>query len=364
MIEVIPKPVDWLSPHPRNSRTHTDDQIVAVSRAIETYGFTQPVVATPGGVILIGHGRVAAAKALGLAEVPVVVLAGLSDADERALIIADNRLAEVSFWDKDILGEELAWLLGEEFDITLTGWDMGEAKPVRPEAEAPAAGEPVTAPGDVWRLGKSLIACGSAGAVEAALAARSGDKRHPPTIGLLGPSALDSPAGEATLLAGCPVLYWWTDQDGAADAGDALAAAGYQTRAQIVAVRESVEAGGRWREQHAAAWYAVRRGATGHWRGLRDQTTVWRVEGRGLPLDCWRRPMLNHLAKGYGALLPDLGRAEALIAAASCGRAVYATEADPATVDRAVKRWEAYTGQTAFDAAGVSFRERATPSGE
>ena len=362
------RPTASLKPHPRNSRRHSDDQIVAIARGIEAFGWTQPIAIDEDGTVLIGHGRLEAAKSMGLDEVPVVVMAGLSDEQKRGLIIADNRLAEQSSWDKDVLQEELRFLLGGSFDLTLTGFDLGEVRSIREPKEPEAQGAAVTAVGEVWRLGHSLIAVGGQAALGALLTAAEpiAGAWGPggPSLAIIGPDLADGDA-QAVLEAGCPVIYWWAPVGAAAAAGEALEAASYEVRAQIVAMRERSPAGGRWRQQHSCAWYAVRKGRTASWRGLRDQTTLWHVgEEAGLPLECIRRPLVNHLAPQRGALMAGVGDGNGLIAAASCGRAVYAFEEDPHTVDAAIRRWQAYTGLSAVEvASGEGFGERVMRQG-
>ena len=343
-------PTAKLLPYARNARTHSDDQVAQIAASIAEFGFTNPILAGSDGIIVAGHGRLAAAQKLGLDVVPVVVLDHLSATQRRALVIADNRIAEKGGWDKEILGDELRWLLAERFDVSLTGWDLGEVRIAGEAAEDEGAGT-VTVPGDVWSLGDSRVACGADEAAGAVL----GAAKAVPGIALL--RGVPAATG-AALAAGCAVVYWWHEQAEAADSFDALEAAGYDTRAQIAAVHTAPAPGGRWRAQHVCAWYAVRQKATASWVGGRKQATVWQVEGKGLPLECWRRPMLNHTARGAAVLVPGLPDAEPLIAAASCGRTVLAWEPNPALVDGAIRRWEAYTGHVARDAEGRSFSDR------
>lgn len=164
--------VDALQVCPRNARTHSAKQIKQIAESIRTFGFVNPVLIDDQDGIVAGHGRVEAALKLGLSTVPVIRLAHLSRAELRAYTIADNRLAELAGWDKDILALELADLVIDcDFDVSVTGFDHAEVdlaiqdhdKSPGPEDEVPSAPEPgksITRPGDLWILGEHRIVCG------------------------------------------------------------------------------------------------------------------------------------------------------------------------------------------------------------
>jgi hypothetical protein len=115
-----------LKPYPRNARTHSRKQLKQIAAAIKEFGFTNPVLIDESDQIIAGHGRVAAAKLLGLAEVPTLQLSHLSPLQKRAYILADNRLAEKAGWDKEILAVELQGLLDDGFEVVLTGFEVPE----------------------------------------------------------------------------------------------------------------------------------------------------------------------------------------------------------------------------------------------
>jgi DNA modification methylase len=165
------RPVSTLRPDPRNARTHSKHQVDQIVASIRQFGFVNPILADPDGRIIAGHGRVMAAKAMGLTEVPTIHIHGLSEAQKRALRIADNKIALGAGWDIDILKLELAELgsLDLDFDISVTGFSTGELD-VIPNGgadpdddvvpEAPAL--PRTRPGDIWILGEDRVGCGDA----------------------------------------------------------------------------------------------------------------------------------------------------------------------------------------------------------
>ena len=193
-LQVTERAVGDLKPHPKNARTHSDRQLHQIAKSIESFGFTVPVLIDDQGVILAGHGRVAAARTMGLQAVPTILIGDLSDEQKRAYIIADNRIAQLSGWDADLLAEEFAALAehaeGLEFDLEATGFDWGEidilisggdkedrgrakilgkatsrkSRPgaedrmVEPDSDHP----PVSSPGMLWRLDEHRLFVGDA----------------------------------------------------------------------------------------------------------------------------------------------------------------------------------------------------------
>src|SRR5258705_3324772 len=148
-----------LIPDPRNARTHPKRQIDQLKASIETFGFTNPILADPGGHIIAGHGRLQAARAMGLTEVPTITLSGLSEIQKRALRIADNKIALNAGWDLEILQLELSELasIDVEIDLTVTGFSTGEIDVILtsagdPDDEVipPVPTTPRTKPGDIW----------------------------------------------------------------------------------------------------------------------------------------------------------------------------------------------------------------------
>ena len=174
------RPPGELKPYARNARTHSPKQIAEIAASIKAFGFNNPVLIDKDGGIVAGHGRVEAAKQLGLATVPTIRLEHLSDAEKRAYILADNKLAEKAGWDREILAIELQHLMSIEvdFDITATGFELPEidvlideleAKPTKgdPADQVPAVeGPAVTRLGDIWQVGPHRLICGDALAPE------------------------------------------------------------------------------------------------------------------------------------------------------------------------------------------------------
>lgn len=168
-------PIDKLVPYANNARTHSKKQIAQIAESIRRFGFCNPVLISEDHTIIAGHGRVQAAKLLGIAEVPVRMLSHLSRDEVRAYILADNKLAENAGWDRDVLAIEMQGLIDLDFDIELLGFSTteidftidGEQRST-PAAEdpldavEPVIGPAVTRPGDLWQLGDHRLLCGDA----------------------------------------------------------------------------------------------------------------------------------------------------------------------------------------------------------
>lgn len=174
--QIVMRRIDELRPYAGNARTHSRKQIGQIARSIERFGFTNPVLIADDGEILAGHGRVAAARHLGWREVPTLALSKLDEAERRAYVLADNKLALSAGWDQEILAIELQALVDLEFDVELTGFSLAEidlaidgADDSRPDAidapedRVPALGaSAVCARCDVWSLGRHRLICGDA----------------------------------------------------------------------------------------------------------------------------------------------------------------------------------------------------------
>jgi DNA modification methylase len=190
-LEITARLIAELRPYSRNARTHSKRQIQQLARSIERFGWTNPVLISDDDEIIAGHGRVEAARLLGLTTVPVVRLSHLSEGERRAYVIADNRLAEKAGWDRDILAIELQGLIDLKFDVQLTGFAIGEIDIVLQDAASksassdlpeddipPEVGAVTSRLGDLWTMGHHRLLCGNAldpGAYAAVLAGRDAD---------------------------------------------------------------------------------------------------------------------------------------------------------------------------------------------
>ena len=196
--------IDRLIPYAKNARTHSDAQIAAIAASIKEWGWTTPALVGEDGGLIAGHARILAARQLGIAEIPVMVAAGWSEAQKRAYVLADNQLAITgSGWDTELLRLELGELNLAGFDLSLTGFGDLELKDLLAERtegltdpdDAPAAPEhPVSQTGDLWLLGKHRLLCGDSTVATDVERVLGGVAPHPrPLI-----SGLDSRAGART----------------------------------------------------------------------------------------------------------------------------------------------------------------------
>ncbi len=173
-IELVP--IGLIRPNPKNARTHSRKQIKKIAASIRKFGFLNPLIVDDANLVLAGHGRLDAARLEGLDHVPVVRFCHLTDAQKRAYLIADNKIAEQAGWDRELLAIELEELIdllpADGFDVSITGFeaaeidllfaDMAAARP-QPEDTLPSLpSKPVTCRGDLWQLGKHRILCGDA----------------------------------------------------------------------------------------------------------------------------------------------------------------------------------------------------------
>jgi DNA modification methylase len=175
-LQITYRQIESLIPYARNSRTHSDAQVAQIAASIKEFGWTNPVLIDAEGGIIAGHGRIMAGRKLGITEAPCIVLDGLTEAQRRAYVIADNKLALNAGWDIDLLKIELGDLQALDFDLTLTGFDPGELGNLLadktegltdPDAVPETPVNPVTVLGDVWLMGKHRLMCGDSTSIDA-----------------------------------------------------------------------------------------------------------------------------------------------------------------------------------------------------
>ncbi len=175
-----------LIPYARNSRTHSDEQVAQIAASIREFGWTNPILIDGENGIIAGHGRVLAARKLGFTEAPCIELAGLTDAQKRAYIIADNKLALNAGWDDEMLRVEFSELGELGYDLALTGFSDDEIAALTPEEIAPGLTDedfvpevqpdPISKLGDVWLLGKHRLMCGDSTSIDAVETLMAGGK--------------------------------------------------------------------------------------------------------------------------------------------------------------------------------------------
>lgn len=399
-------PVARLVPYARNARTHSDKQVREIAGLIARFGWTTAVLVDETGMLLAGHGRVMAAQLLKLEEVPVITARGWSEADKRAYVIADNKVAENAGWDKDLLAGELAALsvLPEFADLGSLGFSKAEVKRLLPEIDIlghtdedsdtpPVPPPPLSRPGDIWLLGEHRLMCGDSTHVDHVAALIGGQRPNlmvtdPPygveydpewrneaarTSAGMGNRALGAGAvgevenddradwREAWALFPGDVAYVWHSALYSSVVCASLEACGFELRAQVIWDKTPLIIGrGDYHWQHEPCWYAVRKGGVSNWQGSRSQTTVWPIghfksesgHGTQKPIDCMKRPIANNSVRGDYVYEPFSGSGTTIIAGEMLARRVLAMEISPRYVDATVLRWEQFTKKTALLAAG------------
>jgi DNA modification methylase len=366
--------------------------------AIREFGFRIPVVARSDGSVVDGHLRLKAARRLGLKHVPVALADELSDAQIKAFRLLANRSASWAEWDNDLLVLELQDLKDANFDLTLTGFGVDELASILDEPSAagltdedavPALNaDPVTKPGDLIILGEHRLLCGDATNVNDVGRLLDGRRPHlmvtdPPygveydpawrnergisTSRRIGAVKNDDRADwrEAWALFPGNVAYVWHASLFVHTVAESLVASNFDLRAHIIWAKDRLQLSrGHYHWQHEPCWYAVRKGAQGHWSGDRKQTTLWEITHKGQdtatvhgtqkPVACMQRPIINNSVRGDLIYDPFAGSGTTVIAAETTGRRCMALEIDPAYCDLIVARWEAFTGHQADRSSGIN----------
>ena len=389
--------VDELIPYARNSRTHSDAQVAQIAASIKEFGFTNPVLIDETGNIIAGHGRVLASRKLNLVSVPCIQLSHLTEAQKKAYIIADNKLALNAGWDDEMLAVELTDLKDMGFDLELTGFNTDEIEallaPVGTEGltdedavpEVPEA--PVTVLGDVWLLGNHRLMCGDSTSIDAVEKLMDGQKADmvftDPPYGVSytgGAKKWDGIKNDSlqnenlvdflNAVFNCGVLstkdsapwYIWHASNTSADFYQALQQIGKKPSAQIIWVKNIMAGGfGDYRGKHEPCIYCS--GGKNAWHGGRDQHTIWNIDRERNYQHPTQKPVaLAEKALGNSSKSGDTivdffgGSGSTLIACEKINRHARLMELDPKYCDVIVQRWQEFTGKTAtLEANGNPF---------
>jgi len=401
-------PTAKLLPYARNARTHSDDQVAQIAASIAEFGFTNPILAGSDGVIVAGHGRLAAAHKLGLEVVPVVVLDHLSPTQRRALVIADNRIAENAGWDDAMLRIEIAALQDDDFDVSLTGFDADALAELMAGDEPDGEGEtdddavpelsetPISRPGDVWLLGGHRLLCGDSTVAESYQQLLKGETvdmvfTDPPYNVNYANSAKDKMRGKdrailndnlgdgfydfllaalTPTIAHCRGGIYVAMSSSELDVlQSAFRAAGGKWSTFVIWAKNTFTLGrSDYQRQYEPILYGWPDGATRHWCGDRDQSDVWQIKKPHKndlhptmkPVELVERAIRNSSRSGNLVLDPFGGSGTTLIAAEKSGRLARLIELDPKYADVIVRRWQEWTGKQATrDSDGALFDDQA-----
>ena len=395
-------PIDKLTPYARNSRTHSDTQVAQIAASIKEWGWTSPVLVSEDGIMIAGHGRVMAARKLGLKEVPVMVARGWTEAQRRAYVLADNQLALNAGWDMDLLSIEMQDLNTDGFDLSLIGFDdkmLDALLADKPEdgltdpddvPEPPA--DPVSKPGDVWVLGGHRLMCGDSTSIEHLEKLTAGQKvdmwlTDPPynvayegktkeKLTIKNDSISNDQfreflrdayvAADAVMKAGAVFYIWHADSEGYNFRG-AAKDAGWTVRQCLIWKKSSLVMGRQdYHWKHEPCLYGWKEGAGHLWAADRKQTTILEFDKPSRngehptmkPVALFEYQMLNN-TKGGDIILDSFGGSgTTMIAAEKNGRHSRLMELDPKYCDVIIKRWQDFAGKTAtLEGDGRTFAE-------
>lgn len=389
--QITNRPIDVLIPYARNSRTHSDAQVAQIAASIREFGWTNPVLIDGENGIIAGHGRVLAARKLGMNTVPCIELSGMSEAQKRAYVIADNKLALNAGWDDAVLAVELQELGDLGFDLDLTGFSADEIAALKPEEIAPGLtdedavpevqDEPVSKPGDVWLLGKHRVMCGDSTSQDAMDRLMAGGRADmvftdpPYNIDYQGVKdkrekikndKMSDPDFVDFLiqsLVGCETMYVCCSWQYAHLFRQAMEAIGRKPKAMIVWDKiNPAQHLDKYFKQHEIIFYY---GDFGGHKTLRGD--VWSLKRQKNTVHPTMKPVeLIEMAlqdQPDKKVVVDCfgGSGSTLIACEKNGRVARLMELDPKYVDVIVRRWQEFTGKDAtLDGDGRTFDEVAT----
>jgi DNA modification methylase len=394
-------PVDRLLPYVRNARTHTDEQVAQVAASMRQFGWTNPILVGSDNIIIAGHARLAAARKLGLVEVPVIVLDHLSEADRRALVLADNKIATNAGWDDEMLRVELESLKAADYDLDLVGFSREELDAILVDPEqtnaglseddaAPEAQETaVTVAGDVWVMGEHRLLCGDATMltdVEKVMAGGLADMIFTdPPYGVayegktakklkiqndeLGGKFYDFLRDASTnMLAVCKgAIYICMSSSELHTLYRAFADSGGHWSTFVIWAKHHFTLGrSDYQRQYEPILYGWRDGVDHFWCGARDQGDVWFIKRPASnqehptmkPVELVERAIRNSSKTRDTILDPFAGSGTTAIACEKAGRQARLIELDPKYCDVVIRRWQEFSGKQArHEESGRAFND-------
>jgi len=382
-----------ITPYARNSRTHSDEQVAQIAASIKEWGFTTPILIDTDGEIIAGHGRLLAAQRIGLEEVPTMTAKGWSEAQKRAYVIADNKLALNAGWDDEMLKIELDGLKELDFDLDLVGFSDEELAKLLQEPEkegltdeddVPEAPEkPITVEGDIWVLGNHRLMCGDSTSIEALEKLCEG---QPVDMWLTDPpynvayegktkDALtiendsmgnddfrqflsDSySAADSVMKSGAVFYIWHADSEGYNFRGAAFDI-GWQVRQCLIWKKQTMVMGRQdYHWKHEPCLYGWKEGSAHLWATDRKQTTILEFDRPSRnkehptmkPVELFAYQMQNN-TKGDDLILDSFaGSGTTAIACEKFNRRARLMELDPKYCDVIIKRWQDFTGKEAIN---------------
>jgi DNA modification methylase len=372
--------IESLIPYAKNARTHSDEQVAQIAGSIKEFGFNNPVLVDADNSVIAGHGRLMAARKLGLTEVPVVKLEHLTESQRKAYVLADNRIALNSGWDTSMLTLELQDLK-DEIDLSLLGFDadeldamlnpIEETEGLTDEDSVPEVPvEPKTKLGDIYILGNHRLMCGDSTSIDAVEKLMDGDKADmvftdpPYGVDYKGINN-DSRDGLEDLLRGAFANYLAVSKSGAsiycfhsdrcADVFHTVFREYFHFSSMIIWAKNSLTLSQTdYQSQHEPCLYGWMNNGSHSWYSDRKQTSVWKFDKERFEGHTTPKPVglvekaITNSSKG-GDIIIDLfgGSGSTMIASEKIGRQARIMELDPKYCDVIVKRWEDFTGKKA-----------------
>ena len=385
-------PLKSLIPYALNSRTHSDAQVAQVAASIKEFGFTNPVLIDESNGLIAGHGRLLAARCLGMDVIPTIRLKGLTEAQRKAYVIADNQLALNAGWDLDLLKVEVDGLSELDFNVDLLGFDddflaklMDE--PVDGLTDEDAIPElqddPITVEGDVWVLGNHRLMCGDSTSIDKLMAGQKADmvftdppygvdydggskKREKLKDDHIGTDIYTDSVPIMAMFCNGPIYTWYagTKPKGLYNAVEAVGT----IHSLIIWNKNNstFNMGINYKQKHEPCLYWKPTGKTLSWGGSSKEDTVWEIKREAKndfhptqkPVELSERAIKNHSV----SIVLDLfgGSGSTLIACEKTARHCRMMELDPKYCDVIIKRWQEFTGQEAtMESTGKRYNELA-----
>ena len=375
-----------LIPYVNNSRTHSDEQIDQIAASIKEFGFTNPILINDEDTIIAGHGRLRAARKVGLEQVPCLRLIGLTDTQIKALVIADNKLALNAGWDDELLKHELSFLDEADYDLSLLGFDEDElddllataAEDIEEEEELPEPQEDIKSKnGDIWKLGNHRLMCGDSTDMASVLLLLDGNK---PDMLFTDPPynvAFNGRSGNHDVIMNddltveafkefidnfinivkelkLDTYYIWCNWNFYGVLQGEL-----DYKSCIVWAKNVFGMGNGYRHQHEFCLFNGKIDAS-----IKNESDLWEIKKdtnyvhpTQKPIELSMRALGNHKKAKH---ILDLfgGSGSTLIGCEHMNRRAYVMELDPQYVDVIIRRWQTMTGEQAIHEDGTLFDER------
>ena len=390
-MEIVYKDINELKPYENNSRTHSKEQIKQICESIKEYGWTNPVLIDEKGMIIAGHGRVEAGKKLDIKEVPCIVLSGLTEAQKKAYVIADNKMALNAGWNEELLKTELENLKELDFDLDLTGFNIDELDDILGKNEEEAEivedevpevpEEPKAKLGDIYQLGNHRLMCGDSTKIDNIEKLLNNERvdlliTDPPyNVDYTGKTKdalkiendkmdndnfhsflYDVFTNAYSVLKDGASFYVWYASREVVNFQTSIEEAGLTVKQELIWNKNSMVMGRQdYRWKHEPCLYGWKETGPHNWYSDRKQTTIinWDRPTKSdlhptmKPIGLFDYQIQNSSKQGDVVLDMFGGSGTTIMACEQNNRKAYVMEYDPRYVDVIINRWETFTGKKA-----------------